>query len=222
MFPDRVGKIILDGMQDPVTHASAPSHLAWANLLESVDETFQGFAQGCALAGPDGCPLATDTSTGQGVIQWTQNLLAVRSSVHSCPKRHLRPKQIAHDYAKSSGDGRYKSVDLVSTIHDTLYDPDQWSTFASNDFYNFYQEVMQVSGSNLTLATRSEWVPPVLERQPDQDWQDYTFQAIVCGDSIDENNITTQAVFDELVRVVKDVSPMCKWLRYSPFLQHSY
>ena len=40
---------------------------------------------------------------------------------------------------------------------------------------------------------------------------DYTSQAITCGDSIDESNITTRAVFDELIRVVKDVSPMCEW-----------
>ena len=77
VFPDRVGRIILDGMQNPVIRTSVPSHLSWAHLIESTDETFQGFAYGCALAGPHGCPLATNTSTGPGIIEWTKDLLEV-------------------------------------------------------------------------------------------------------------------------------------------------
>ena len=82
MFPTRVGRVILDGMEDPVTHASKPSHLYWAHRVESVDETYQGFAQGCALAGTYGCPIATDTATGPGIIDWTKDLLAVRALFH--------------------------------------------------------------------------------------------------------------------------------------------
>ena len=81
----------MDGMQDPLTHASEPTHLYWARLLESVDETFQGFAQGCALAGPYGCPLATNTSTGPGIIEWTKDLLAVCPSVGHRLNPHLHP-----------------------------------------------------------------------------------------------------------------------------------
>lgn len=81
MFPNRVGRVILDGVEDPLTHASEPSHLYWARRVESVDETFQGFTQGCALARSSGCRLATDTSTGPGIIEWTKNLLAVHMFV---------------------------------------------------------------------------------------------------------------------------------------------
>jgi hypothetical protein len=78
VFPNRVGRVILDGVEDPLTHASEPSHFYWAKRVESVDETFQGFAQGCALAHSSGCPLATDTSTASGIIEWTKSLLGVR------------------------------------------------------------------------------------------------------------------------------------------------
>lgn len=98
----------------------------------------------------------------------------------------------------------------MDAIHDTLYNPDEWSYFSFGDFYDYYEEIVQVSGSNLTLATRSTFAPPVSKRQSDQSWPDYTFPAITCSDSIDESDVTTQAVFDELVRVVKDVSLMCK------------
>jgi len=92
----------------------------------------------------------------------------------------------------------------VSDLHQTLYQPSTWAAFSSGEFYNYYQEVVQGSGSSLTLATRE------LKRESGQNWPDYTFQAISCGDSIDGSDITTQAVFDELIRVVKDVSPMCE------------
>lgn len=81
MFPDRVGRVLFDGVQDPITHANLPSHLYWAHTVESVDETFQGFAQGCAMAGPYGCPVATDTSTGSGIVNWTRTLSEVRAFI---------------------------------------------------------------------------------------------------------------------------------------------
>jgi hypothetical protein len=125
-------------------------------------------------------------------------------------KPHSYHKQLAHDYAKASGDDNFKSRNLVSAIHQDLYTPDQWATFAAGDFLDFYQGLVQASGSNLTLAIRSMWAPPESKRQSNQDFPDYTFHAITCGDSIDQDNVTTQSVFDELVRVVKDVSPMCE------------
>jgi len=80
VYPTRVGRVVLDGMEDPVTHASKASHLYWAHRVESVDETYEGFAQGCALAGTYGCPIATDTATGPGIIEWTKELLGVCTS----------------------------------------------------------------------------------------------------------------------------------------------
>lgn len=103
------------------------------------------------------------------------------------------------------------SVNLVGAIHHTLYTPNTWAKFASGDFYTFYQGIVQATGQKIPLAPRSEWALPEFKRQSGQEWPDYTFQAISCGDSIDESNITTQAVFTELIRVVKDVSPMCKF-----------
>lgn len=67
----------MDGVEDPITHANQPSHLYWGHRVESVDETFQGFVQGCAMAGPRGCAVATSTSTAQGLLDWTRDLLGV-------------------------------------------------------------------------------------------------------------------------------------------------
>jgi len=113
-------------------------------------------------------------------------------------------------------------VILVNQIYHTLYQPVGWATFASDTLYEYYRQTVQVTGSNLTLASRSSWGPPELKRQSGQDWESYSFQAITCGDSIDQSDITTRAVFDELIRVVKDVSPMCELSYYSVLRQPSY
>ena len=76
-FPNRVGRIILDGMQDPSTYTSVPSHLSWGHLIRPTDEAFKGFAYGCALAGPYGCPLAARTFTGPEIIREIKKLFEV-------------------------------------------------------------------------------------------------------------------------------------------------
>ena len=101
---------------------------------------------------------------------------------------------------------------LIVDLHQALYFPFQWASFASGEFYEFYQATTQTTGSNLTLATRSMQERPWSKRQQpsDQDFPNYSFQAISCGDSIDQSDVTTQSVFDEFIRVVENVSPMCK------------
>ena len=99
---------------------------------------------------------------------------------------------------------------LVGAIFDVLYRPKEWADFTASTFYGFYQDLIQASRSNLAIASRSLAAPPEMKRESGQDWLDYTFQAITCGDSVDGDGTTTQAVFDEFTRVVKDVSPMCE------------
>ena len=210
----------MDGMEDPVTHASKPPHLYWAHRIESVDETYQAFAQGCALSDSRGCPIASDTATGPGIVDWTRDLLGVCTSIYHRLKPHSHLRQVAHDYARSSGNNNYRSVLLVNAIFDILYTPNRWADFAAGTFYGFYRDLVQASGSNLTIASRSLWTLPEMKRQSGQDWPAYTFQAITCGDSVDGGGTTTQAVFDELTRVVKDVSPMCECQNAGCFLDH--
>lgn len=179
-------------MEDPITHASQPSHLYWAKRVESVDETYQGFAYGCALAGPSGCPLATSKSTGAGIVSWTYDLL-----------------DLAYDYTYASGDFDYTARSLRSAIHQMLYRPSSWSSFATESFYPFYQGLISTSQSNFQLASRSLPKMPMFGRANSEDeGSDDTFVSISCGDSIDQESVTSQEVFDELLRVVREVSPM--------------
>ena len=104
----------------------------------------------------------------------------------------------------------------MSDLYRALYSPEKWAKFASGEFYNFYRDIARDTGSSLPPAARD---PPELKRESSQNWPTYTSQAITCGDSIDwQNYITTRTVFDELIRVVRDVSPMCMWTCCNRFL----
>lgn len=76
VFPERVGRVVLDGVMNPNYYSQGRPDMGWASDVESTDETFQGFASGCETAGPEGCLLTIDNE-GMGVISWAQNLTEV-------------------------------------------------------------------------------------------------------------------------------------------------
>lgn len=78
MFPDRVGRVIFDGVVNPATYSQERPDLGWAKHVESTDEAFQGFANACATAGPEACAIADKkVSGGMDLMTWTQNLTNV-------------------------------------------------------------------------------------------------------------------------------------------------
>ena len=53
----------------------------YPNNMLNTDETFAGFADPCAQAGKDGCPLVqTDNSTGGDVVQYVRELFDVSTT----------------------------------------------------------------------------------------------------------------------------------------------
>ena len=82
----RVGKVVIDGNVDPVAYATQKpstvrrrhgryplvtsliwthSNKLWSEQLLSADTVYKGLITGCALAGPAGCPVA---SQGDGPL----------------------------------------------------------------------------------------------------------------------------------------------------------
>jgi hypothetical protein len=107
----------------------------------------------------------------------------------------------------------------IGELHNTLYHPDQFQTYVNGTLWETYQTLTNKSGTTIPLAPRA--LPPsttLARRDGSQDWPDYLSQAVICGDAVDDRNQTTTTnVFDEIVRVVKDVSPMCKKFTGSRF-----
>ncbi|KIJ55468.1 hypothetical protein M422DRAFT_24044 [Sphaerobolus stellatus SS14] len=58
MFPERVGRVVIDGVADPVAWASAPPYTWYRQWLGYTEDTYQLFLSQCSDVGPTVCPLA--------------------------------------------------------------------------------------------------------------------------------------------------------------------
>ncbi|KIJ55465.1 hypothetical protein M422DRAFT_63524 [Sphaerobolus stellatus SS14] len=58
MFPERIGRTVIDGVVDPVAWASQPPYKWYRGLLGYTEKTYQLFLSRCSEVGPTVCPLA--------------------------------------------------------------------------------------------------------------------------------------------------------------------
>ncbi|KAF8913421.1 hypothetical protein CPB85DRAFT_1434058 [Mucidula mucida] len=195
MFPDRVGKIVIDGVVNPDYYARKRADLSWRRHVESADEAFQGFAQGCKLAGPYGCILANSPVTnGLDIIAWTHDL-DVR----------------AYDsYTRGIGEG---SFILRAQLFNDLYSPAKWSDL-SKMLYNYDLEVRGLTRSNVKRTERDALFPRETGGSPPS--ESLSLEAITCGDSVDRGDTTSRMVLDELEATAREVSGLfgARFLQY--------
>jgi len=59
MYPERVGRMIIDGIVDPDDYYSAD----WLKNLQDTDNVIKQFCQYCNTAGPEKCPIYTGAGT---------------------------------------------------------------------------------------------------------------------------------------------------------------
>ncbi|QRV95978.1 Abhydrolase domain-containing protein [Ceratobasidium sp. AG-Ba] len=190
MYPDRVGRVVIDGVVDPF----------WAVSVESTDEALTGFVEACAYAGPGNCALASKNSTAD-----------------SLRKDLLKLVDLAYEYRKLYPDSEYSSSYIRGKLLNGMYTPKQWPQLAET-LLETYLAVTSSSSSNAKrssipktslspvrrdLLLRQQGGPNQSEPAPS-----YAFQAVTCADAIDTGNVTTKMVWDELVRVTRAVSPL--------------
>lgn len=70
MFPDNVGRLVIDGVVDPVDYYSTQ----WRSNLRDADATLKWFTDACADAGPNKCALYEDSK--EGVATRVENIFA--------------------------------------------------------------------------------------------------------------------------------------------------
>ncbi|KAJ3247208.1 hypothetical protein HDU78_005015 [Chytriomyces hyalinus] len=59
MFPTRVGRVILDGVMNPLTYMGGPVFKDTPGDVHDSDALFEAFAWECDIAGPERCPLSS-------------------------------------------------------------------------------------------------------------------------------------------------------------------
>ncbi|KAG8707348.1 hypothetical protein FRC09_001879 [Ceratobasidium sp. 395] len=176
MFPEYVGRVILDGVVDPVFWANKPAHEIWAINVESTDKGLAGFIGACDKAGPKGCAFALGGPSDLG-------------------KKIHEMIDLAYNYKKYMK-GKFGSAYIRDTLFQGMYTPTTWVDLAKSlqacwDFLN------SNPGSQLEYCYN-----PGQPTTPN----DYSFQAVTCADAADSVNVTTKMVFEELVNVTRDVS----------------
>ena len=68
MFPDRVGRVVIDGVVDADAWANKPPYLQLSSWLNSTDAVYKIFFEECVKAGPSLCPLATTNNEDPNTI----------------------------------------------------------------------------------------------------------------------------------------------------------
>ncbi|KAI4523752.1 alpha/beta-hydrolase [Schizophyllum commune Loenen D] len=189
MFPDRVGRVVIDGVVDPQLYAGAPGYETMTASVESRDAALAGFAKECAKAGKR-CDLwLQSTDTGDDILDRIYKMLKVLYKYDQAgePLGGITPSTIT----------RY--------ILQALYKPKTWSDLASQ-----LRVVYDTTQGNGDASAARRFVKRAEDSDDDQlpaDTGD-NLQAISCGDSIDAGNATIQNTFDEILFVTRNVSPL--------------
>ncbi|CEL59949.1 Putative hydrolase Mb2247c OS=Mycobacterium bovis (strain ATCC BAA-935 / AF2122/97) GN=Mb2247c PE=3 SV=1 [Rhizoctonia solani AG-1 IB] len=197
MFPDRVGQVVLDGVVDPVYWANRPAHLLWDVSVASSEDTFDGFCNACALAGPSECAIAKQNSTAASIRQWTQELL----------------DKAYHHKRQFGSAAQVTSARIRNRLFGAMYSPSSWPSIA--EVLASYSDLL----SNTTISTKARRTEERIifpgrntnstenDTTVDDPAFDYSFQGITCADAIDTVNVTTKDVFDMILSTARNVSP---------------
>ncbi|KAM0786781.1 hypothetical protein ACM66B_002215 [Microbotryomycetes sp. NB124-2] len=117
MFPEAVGRFVLDGVVDAVEFTQN----LWDSGRSGMDhtnKTLAGFYEACADAGPSRCALANANTTAESLRVRIDRL------------RH-KIKKDPIPVVTSSGTGIIKTSDVQHTIFRKLYSPKSWPVLAS-------------------------------------------------------------------------------------------
>ena len=182
----------------------------YPNALESSDETFAGFAAGCALAGKAGCALVQDDNdTAADIQKRVQDLLDVSRT----PLHRRKPilidtcLQLAHDLTVAGADMSevLTSAQARTNLYSIMYFPSAWATVAG--IIRDWGLALDALAANQSvpggIAAELSFLKPDLSSIPS-----YAYEAISCGDAVDAGNMTMRDGFDTIVFASETVSPL--------------
>ncbi|KIJ54261.1 hypothetical protein M422DRAFT_775419 [Sphaerobolus stellatus SS14] len=204
MFPKSVGRVIIDGVVDAIGWATEPSYKA--SVIHDADAVLAGFTDLCAQAGPANCSFVTDGATGKSLLQDIENIINTVYDGHKVGLLNLT------------------SFDVRSGIFSTLADPVIWdpelvpqlvalkdSLLGNGSAISPVSVKKARSVQSLSMERRSDSIDP--------DLQESLGSAVIpCLDSIDQEEITTKMVYDEVVTVTQTIVPFFGEVIPSTFL----
>ncbi|KAF8529753.1 TAP-like protein-domain-containing protein [Hysterangium stoloniferum] len=190
----RVGRVILDGVVDSVIWATEPSFETVASEYRDDELAVAGFAELCAQAGPQSCDFASINSTATSLLQDLRDLIDSAYTLHK------------------TGQSNITSFDIRSFTQTGLRSPTTWATSLAPQLASWREILTNVSSSlpsqpaSLPLRrSKSRSVPD----QIDPILQEFAVViAVPCLDSIDQGDVTTKRVFDAVVQITQEETPL--------------
>ncbi|KAK0731939.1 Alpha/Beta hydrolase protein [Lasiosphaeris hirsuta] len=169
MFPNRVGRMILDGCQY-VKDQRRLAGFGFTSLDNVTDAWRDGFLGECAKAGSEHCALARPSETAGELEARMSRLFA---SILARP---------ALGYTEESGPSLITYSNLLPIIYGSLYNPEHWPSTAR------MLSELEVGNSTLAaLAVGKRWeFTPSLPCSPEKLSSDEVLPLVVCADSYDD------------------------------------
>jgi pimeloyl-ACP methyl ester carboxylesterase len=229
MFPNRMGKVILDGVMNPQATSQYFPVLGGDEQIGDAPEVLKGFYNTCALAGASKCPLARAYPTPD----------AIKGAINT----YL---ETAFKTWNSGGGGASYNMLIAQILFPVLYLPEQWPLAAIalsvglSGNKSVSESVAMMKGALDERRGAWPYLPNVgssswgeftfRKRQVDQDYvgyswdSNYTIVNIQCADTpeVQPDIVTTPRVFEETIRIARSVWPLAAGIVSAEHFCHRY
>jgi len=199
MFPDRVGRVIIDGVVDPFVWGKVE---LMHTLLTDAEAAFLGFGNACASAGLGGCKLLTLLhmgATGEEVKRFIEDSYDLALKI----------------FLTKPAEDVVNPLEIKALIFYTMYFPGGWSQIANEVLYPLIHNIHRSAGkANIATGVTNLLEDEIqvngrlLEKILQQLALSQSTIAIYAADSWASDNTTTKDVYDMVVKTSREVSPM--------------
>ncbi|KAI0769262.1 alpha/beta-hydrolase [Trametes elegans] len=191
MFPDRVGRVAIDGIVDTTLLATEEdTKVGYESQLLDSQKVYDALMTGCALAGPEGCAMASNGSSAADVDKTFQDLL-----------------KLAHDAQRVNSSVTVTSGIIRSALLNNLYTPGTWSDFV-NDNYTAALAAVKAEAQNSSNSSTSYTVLEKrhIKRDILSDPLSLSLYGIGCSDTVDVKGTSMVDIFNEIINVTRSTS----------------
>jgi len=177
MLPDRIGRVVIDGIADAVAWSEKPSYQWYRQWLISTENNYNQFVEGCSNGGPDFCALAQHKGENPADIK-----TRIESFVNELYFKPLPVPNAMRPGVLTSG--RFKTYLLSSLLRPFL-----WPNVA-------YEIASAISGEGRH----------VLNALAPNMYRDLERSGVSCNDNPSLPRASAEDVVDELLYVYQNVS----------------
>ncbi|KAJ8090284.1 hypothetical protein PM082_018880 [Marasmius tenuissimus] len=189
LFPDRIGKVVIDGVVNPVVLTQEPTHKWPINWVSDSEKTYERFLDDCSRAGPTRCPLSRSRDDS------TQQIEArIESFLDSVAKNPI-PLALDGGHALLTS-GTVRALLLIA-----LHAPKNWPTFAQT-------LASAMSANHTAQAVLYQMAFPLVNDPPHPPFaRDLERQAITCLDGpVQSSPVSAEDLADQSIKSLQESS----------------